>query len=468
LRPPVDAPSAWQAHPGAIPGGIGDRPAAIVTGGTTVDLQTARGAFGADRRARPAPPGAARSSGGGARSAAAACCLLAALTAAALLRAEAVLTPPPPPPPPVSTDADEAVAKDAVRRFYAAVNAALAAGDPAPLADAVAPDFVAHAPMPGLPPDRDGLVRALTALHAAAPGLRLTPTVLLADGDRVVAQVTEASAPGAFLGLPLPRLPLWGPVDRFRVAGGRVVEHWGTAERGWLEPVLRAPLRLPPPAARAVTLERRAYAPGAREDARPAGPRLLYLEAGTLTVAAPTGGTEATLTPGRFVLVPQGAETVLRNAGPTEAVTLEVTANPPGRGAARPDGVASSPLAGGVATALPVGDAVLSVGRVVLPPGAAIPPHATAGPELLAVEAGTLEVTTGGGRASVRRGIAAPRDLDSVASLASGDGVVIEPGTVAAYRNAGDGPLVLLIAALAPAGSPPGTPAAAAPLPRAA
>jgi quercetin dioxygenase-like cupin family protein/predicted SnoaL-like aldol condensation-catalyzing enzyme len=405
-----------------------------------------------------------RSSGGGSRSAAAACCLLAALTAAALLRAEAVLTPPSPAP--VGTEADEAVAKDAVRRFYAAVNAALAAGDPAPLADAVAPDFVAHAPTPGFPPDRDGLVRALTALRAAAPGLRLTPTVLLADGDLVVAQVAEASAPGAFLGLPLPRLALWGPVDRFRVADGRVVEHWGTAERGWLDPVLRAPLRLAPPAARAVTLERRAYAPGAREDARPAGPRVLYLEAGTLTVAVSTGaspaaGTEATLTPGRFVLVPQGAETVLRNAGPTEAVTLEVTTNPPGRGAARPDGVASSPLAGGVATPLPVGNAVLSLGRVVLPPGAAIPLHATAGPELLAVEAGTLGVTVSGGRASVRRGIAAPRDPGPAASLASGDGVLIEPGAVAAYRNAGDGPLVLLVATLAPAESPPGTPPAA-------
>jgi predicted ester cyclase len=204
------------------------------------------------------------------------------LSAGALLRAEAVLTLPAPALGPDRT----AATKTVVGRFYAAVNAALTTGDLAPLKAIVAPDFVAHAPRPGLPPDRDGLERELTALHAAAPGLRLTAANVLADGDQVVAQVTEQHPPTAFLGLPLPSRPvLWGAVDRFRVEGDRIAEHWGTVERGWLEPLARAPLHLVAPTWRTAILERRTIAPGERGDVATAGPRLLVLETGRLTLA---------------------------------------------------------------------------------------------------------------------------------------------------------------------------------------
>ena len=410
-------------------------------------------------------------------------CLLALLTAGAILRAEAVLTSAPPAFPPARSQAAEA----AVRRFYAAVNAALADGDLAPLRDVVAPGFVAHAPRPDLSPDRAGLERELADLRAAAPGLRLTVTTVLADGDRVVAQVSEAGAPTAFLGLPLPPRPaLWGAVDRFRVADGRVAERWADAERGWLAPLLAAPLRLYPPHWRVATLERRTYAPGGRADLPAVGPRLLYVERGRLAVAAlgapgPPGtsesgalGAEVTLAPGEAVVVPEGAPATVRNPDTTDAATLEVAIEPPAtvnplavpRPAATPTsadadlfrgllhGVAARPLAGGVSAPLPVGEGVLALGRIALRPGASLPSHPALGGALLAVEAGTLEVTTSEGNAWRARGADGSRKLGPVERLARGDGAFVAPGAVAAFRNAGEAPLVLLVATLAPTGSP--------------
>lgn len=424
-------------------------------------------------------------------------CLLALFTAVALLRTEAVLTVPAPA---LAPDRAEDH-KDVVRRFYNAVNAALATGDLAPLKAVVAPDFVAHAPRPGLPPNRAGLERELTALHGASPDLRLTAATVLADGDQVVSQVKETHAPATFLGLPLPPRPvLWGAVDRFRVEDDRITEHWGTVERGWLAPLARAPLHLFPPAWRAATLERRTIAPGARPDVRTVGPRLLVLETGRLTVAVaatspaepgvvrlasrPTAapdaeatsapippGSEVTLEPGQVVLFAQGTRAAVRSTGRTEAATLEVTIEPPGTAneygrtpratnAARPVDVVPQPLAGDVVAPLPTGDVVLAVGRIVLAPGAALPAHAAVGPELLAVEAGTLELTTSEGRAWGLRGVAGPRELNPATAVAAGAGMFLEPGSVAAFGNGGDAPLVFLVATLLPV-----TPTAATPIP---
>src|SRR5262245_62433721 len=80
----------------------------------------------------------------------------------------------------------------AARAFYDAVNGVIASGDPRPLEDAVSDDFVDHAPAPGVPPTREGLVRALLTLRTTAPKLRLVPNNLTAAGNRVVAQVELA------------------------------------------------------------------------------------------------------------------------------------------------------------------------------------------------------------------------------------------------------------------------------------
>ena len=126
---------------------------------------------------------------------------------------------------------------------------------------------------------------------------------------------------------------------------------------------------------------------------------------------------------------------------------------------AGPDGVASRRLAGGVLAALPVGEAVLGAGRIVLAPGAALPAHAAVGPELLAVEAGTLEVTTIEGHAWRAQDATESRELESAATLPPGQGVLVESGAVAAYRNAGETPLVLVVATLLPGGAGAATPA---------
>jgi quercetin dioxygenase-like cupin family protein len=87
-----------------------------------------------------------------------------------------------------------------------------------------------------------------------------------------------------------------------------------------------------------------------------------------------------------------------------------------------------------------------------------MPAHVAAGPELLAVEAGTLEVLTSEGQAWRAQGATRASELEPAAPLAPRAGVVVEPGTVAAFRNAGDAPLVLLVAILMPANLSRATP----------
>src|SRR5262249_3771524 len=110
-------------------------------------------------------------------------------------------------------------------------NDVIQTGDAAALAAAVAPDFVDHAGLPGVTPDRDGLGRYLLALHAVAPAVRLTPDQVVADGDRAMAQVAvDGSDRATFLGLAVgDGVAVWGDADDFRVADRRVAERWSDA-----------------------------------------------------------------------------------------------------------------------------------------------------------------------------------------------------------------------------------------------
>jgi hypothetical protein len=72
--------------------------------------------------------------------------------------------------------------KGIVVRFYDAVNAALATGDTAFLAQMLPANFVDQEPVSGLSPDRAGLLQYVTTLRATFPRLRLTAEALTAEG----------------------------------------------------------------------------------------------------------------------------------------------------------------------------------------------------------------------------------------------------------------------------------------------
>src|ERR671913_979955 len=62
---------------------------------------------------------------------------------------------------------------EVIRRFYAAANETISTGDTTTLHAVVAPHFVDQDPVPGMKPDRDGLERYLTVLHALVPDMEL-------------------------------------------------------------------------------------------------------------------------------------------------------------------------------------------------------------------------------------------------------------------------------------------------------
>ncbi len=405
-------------------------------------------------------------------------CLLAVVTAVALLSASALIAVRAVDTRPVAD------ARTAVVAFYDAANTVLRTGDPAALDAVVAPDFVARAPVPGVPPDRAGLARYLAAVHAAFPDARLVVEDLVAAGEWVMARATvRGTAGGRFVGIPLGHEPrVSRSLDAFRIAGDRVVELWGSADGlALLEQLARTPLATPLPASQAVALERLTYPAGWHREAEVASElRVIYVEAGSLTVSIdgrspgpallapvaaagaegrPTAvapGTEAVLSAGDFLALPPRTSHAVRNDGGTPTQALAQTGAGlavPWDGAlqARPDGLIVRPLAGGRTTPLPAGPAGVALGRATLEPGAAFSTHALAGPALLAVEAGSVGLEVDNGVAWVTRG--SPRSSGDVEAgwLAAGDGALLRPGTAVAVRNVGDEPLVILVLAIAPA-----------------
>ncbi len=80
--------------------------------------------------------------------------------------------------------------KAAARRFYDALNQALAGGDLAPLDHVVAEDAVDHNPVPGMKPGLAGIKESFAEGRVAFPDLRFTVEHLLAEGDQVACRVT--------------------------------------------------------------------------------------------------------------------------------------------------------------------------------------------------------------------------------------------------------------------------------------
>ena len=122
--------------------------------------------------------------------------------------------------------------------------------------------------------------------------------------------------------------------------------------------------------------------------------------------------------------------------------------------------VAAELLGHGLPSAAPGFD--LSLYRVTLGPGAAVPPHTHPGASVVYVETGTFAFTPLEGEVRlVRAGAGATPEAEGE-PLAHGAEVVLEAGDALFFpgehgdsgRNAGDGPVVLLLANLYTAGEP--------------
>jgi predicted ester cyclase len=82
---------------------------------------------------------------------------------------------------------------------------------------------------PGSPSGLAGVKWYFKAVHDAYPDLHGTPSLILADGDKVFVYATwEGTNRGKFMGKPATnKKSTWGVVDVIRLVDGKAVEHWG-------------------------------------------------------------------------------------------------------------------------------------------------------------------------------------------------------------------------------------------------
>ncbi|HEY7591191.1 MAG TPA: ester cyclase [Candidatus Limnocylindrales bacterium] len=94
------------------------------------------------------------------------------------------------------------------------------------------PAYVDHNRPPGAPEGLDG-VRAIPKMFRGAfPDVHFTIEQMVAEGDLVATLVTgRGTHQGPFMGIaPTGRQATWASMGFFRVAGGRIVEHWGSPD----------------------------------------------------------------------------------------------------------------------------------------------------------------------------------------------------------------------------------------------
>jgi predicted ester cyclase len=407
--------------------------------------------------------------------------VLALATGAALGQARGLLTPVA-----VSDDAGLAARVEVVRRFYAAVNGALASGEVRDLDRVVAPDFVDHGDGSRNDSSRDDLLRYLASLRAAFPAVRLTPLDAIAQHDRVVARVEIDGAPeGIFLGIPLGADGIWGGIDIFRVEGDRVVERWSDRrDHRLLEPLAAVPIAVDGRTEQVVRLQRRTYAGGASStETAVAGPAMLFVESGTPSfaldyrspkpavmfrsaaagdpggrIAVPPGET-VTLSGGDALAVSPRTPYTVRNEERTPATILVVSIGVPPSPETAPEarttapavGVTDDVLAAGNAVTLPPGPLTLALGRATLAPRSELSLHPVAGAEAVAVDGGHLTLVLPRGSAWLHTPEHSAITAREYEEIPTGQGVTTAPGSTVAYRNDGSTALVLLVVTVQPA-----------------
>ncbi len=378
---------------------------------------------------------------------------------------------------------------DLAIRFYAAANAVLRTGDATHLDQIVAPSMIHHSARALGESGRTSLAKVLLSRHAAFPGLRLIVDEARATGDIVAVQVrAEGGVAGSFLGLAATReFAAWGPMDIVRIAGGRIVERWGGGpDISRFEPLWQSSVSAKTPEApQTVALRRVTWKPDAalEVDVNPAG-WFLWVESGTLsftvagTPAADGHGPNGMLAPGDLLAVPVGTGFTVENAATVPARAFLVAhwaelVRGYGRqptedemavmrfadelglvpGASSPYWLDHGVQAVRVTTLVDVDVppvARLAMGRMILAPGDALTVDDLAGPLIVAIEAGRLDVTVAPHRVWAMDTAGRGRAPAMTTSLATGEGGYLTASTDGVWRAGGREPLVAWVLAMEP------------------
>jgi len=121
--------------------------------------------------------------------------------------------------------------EDGTATFRQAIERGWNQGDLAAMDELFAADHVEH--QVGIEPGREGVKGSIRYLRTAFPDLHLTIESTVADGDRVWTRISATGTHlGPFMGAPATGRPFRIEIiDIVRVVDGRIVEHWGVADR---------------------------------------------------------------------------------------------------------------------------------------------------------------------------------------------------------------------------------------------
>jgi len=123
----------------------------------------------------------------------------------------------------MSTEQNKAMARQMIEEIFSR-------GDLSRVDEYLAPDFVEREELPpGLPGGREGVKQLTAILRSAFPDFKASIDDLVAEGDKVVIRQTwRGTHKGEFMGVPpTGKSVSFGVIDILRIAGGKVVEHWG-------------------------------------------------------------------------------------------------------------------------------------------------------------------------------------------------------------------------------------------------
>jgi steroid delta-isomerase-like uncharacterized protein len=134
----------------------------------------------------------------------------------------------------MSVDANKAVVMRVVDEMWNR-------GDLGVVDDLIAPDMVEHGAFGAGTGGRDDARNTVARFRSAFPDLVLDVEHLIAEGDDVVLHWTgRGTHEGEFMGVPPSGATVTASgLDIYRIAGGRVVEHWGYPDVAGLMAQLR-------------------------------------------------------------------------------------------------------------------------------------------------------------------------------------------------------------------------------------
>ena len=118
-----------------------------------------------------------------------------------------------------------------IATFRRAIEEGWNRGNLAAIDELFAPDFVEH--QMGIAPGRDGVKGSIQTLRSAFADLHLQVEDAIADGDRVWLRLhATGTHEGTFMNMPATgrRIDIT-VIDIARIVDGRLVEHWGVADR---------------------------------------------------------------------------------------------------------------------------------------------------------------------------------------------------------------------------------------------